>query len=44
LSARNLPKANVITTSELNTFKVMDVVNLVFTEKSVGIIEQNLNA
>ncbi|MDR2231811.1 MAG: 50S ribosomal protein L4 [Tannerella sp.] len=44
LSARNLPKANVITTSELNTFKVLDVANLVFTEKSVGIIEQFLNA
>ena len=44
LSARNLEKANVIITSELNTYKVMDAKNLVFTESSLGIIEKNLNA
>jgi len=44
LSARNLAKANVIITSELNTYKVMDTNSLIFTERSLGIIEKNLNA
>ncbi|MDR0795396.1 MAG: 50S ribosomal protein L4 [Tannerella sp.] len=44
LSARNLENANVIITSELNTYRVMDAKNLVFTESSVGIIEKYLNA
>ena len=32
LSARNVPKAKVVTTSELNTYKVLDCANLVLTE------------
>jgi len=44
LSARNLEKANVITTSELNTYKIMDTKSLVFTEKSVDMIETTLKA
>jgi len=44
LSARNLEKANVVTVSELNTYKVLDVASLVFTESAVGIIENNLKA
>lgn len=44
LSARNLQKANVITTSELNTYKVLNATNLVFTERSVEMIETQLNA
>jgi len=44
LSARNLEKANVVTASELNTYKIMNAVSLVFTESSVEMIEQNLNA
>jgi len=44
LSARNLSKANVTITSELNTYKVMDANSLVFTESSLGMIEKNLNA
>ena len=44
LSARNLEKANVITASELNTYKIMDTKSLVFTEKSVDMIETNLKA
>ena len=44
LSARNLGKATVVTASELNTYKIMDTASLVLTEKSVEIIEQNLNA
>ena len=44
LSARNLEKADVITTSGLNTYKIMDAVSLVLTESSVEMIEQTLNA
>jgi large subunit ribosomal protein L4 len=44
LSARNLEKANVITTSGLNTYKIMDAARLVLTEKSVEMIEKTLNA
>jgi large subunit ribosomal protein L4 len=44
LSARNLEKADVITVSDLNTYRVMNAANLVFTESSVGIIENILNA
>ena len=44
LSARNLEKANVTITSELNTYKVMEANSLVFTESSLGMIEKNLNA
>ena len=44
LSARNLEKANVITASELNTYKVLDAANLVLTESSVAVIEKLFNA
>ena len=44
LSARNLEKANVTIASELNTYKIMDATSLVFTERSVEMIENNLNA
>ncbi len=44
LSARNLPRAKVIAASDLNTYKVMDAANLVFTEQSVAVIEKLLNA
>src|SRR5574344_1519551 len=35
LSARNLQKVNVVIASELNTYKVLDNKNIVFTESSV---------
>ena len=38
LSARNVPKAKVVTTSELNTNKVLDCANLVLTESSLAAI------
>ncbi len=38
LSARNVPNAKVVTTAELNTYKVLDCVNLVLTESSVAAI------
>jgi large subunit ribosomal protein L4 len=44
LSARNLERASVITASELNTYKVMDAVNIVLTERSVEMIEGLLKA
>ena len=40
LSARNLEKASVITASELNTYAVLNAVNLVLTESSVAVVEQ----
>ena len=44
LSARNLPQTKVMNASELNTYRVMDAVTLVLTEKSVSVIERLLNA
>jgi len=44
LSARNLPKANVVTVSELNTYIVLNAKTLVMTEDSVLAIEQILKA
>lgn len=38
LSARNVSKAKVVTTSELNTYKVLDCANLVLTESSLAAI------
>ena len=38
LSARNLQKTNVTTVSELNTYKVLDAVQLVVTESSLAAI------
>ncbi len=38
LSARNLEKANVLTVSELNTYRVMNTQSLVLTEGSVAAI------
>lgn len=40
LSARNLPKAKVITVSELNTYKILDCENLVIFESSVASINE----
>ena len=44
MSARNLEKASVITASELNTYAVLNAVNLVLTESSVAVVEQNFKA
>ncbi len=38
LSARNLQRTNVITVSELNTYKVLDAKSLVITESSLATI------
>ena len=44
LSARNLKSANIVTVSEVNTYKVLHAANLLFTESSVGIIENYLKS
>lgn len=44
LSARNLPKAKVITVSELNTYEVLNAKTLVLTEEAVSAVEQILKA
>jgi large subunit ribosomal protein L4 len=38
LSARNLPRTNVVTVSELNTYKVLDAAHLVLLESSVNVL------
>ena len=44
LSARNLGKVNIITASDINTYKIMDCTNLVITESSVAVIDNLFNA
>ncbi|MEA4982265.1 MAG: 50S ribosomal protein L4 [Paludibacter sp.] len=44
LSARNLPKVNVVTVSELNTYMVLNAKTLVLTEEAVAAVEQILKA
>ncbi len=44
LSARNLPKVNVVTVSELNTYIVLNAKSLVFTVDAVAAVEQILKA
>jgi large subunit ribosomal protein L4 len=44
LSARNLKSANIVTVSELNTYKVLDAGNLLLTESSIAIIEEKLES
>ncbi len=44
LSARNLPHANVLTVSELNTYNVINSNKILFTADAVAAIEQILKA
>lgn len=44
LSARNLKNAEVITVSELNTYKILKAKSLLITESSVALIDQIFNA
>jgi len=44
LSARNLPKVNVVTVSELNTYIVLNAKTLVITEDAVAAVEQIFKA
>ena len=44
LSARNLPKVNVVTVSELSTYIVLNAKTLVLTEDAVAAVEQIFKA
>ena len=44
LSARNLPKVNVVTVSELSTYVVLNAKSLVLTEDAVSAVEQIFKA
>lgn len=44
LSARNLQKVNIVTASDINTYKIMDCSEVVFTESSVAAIANLFNA
>ncbi|MDR3266553.1 MAG: 50S ribosomal protein L4 [Tannerella sp.] len=44
LSARNIQSAEIITASDLNTYKVLDTNNLLLTESSISIIENKFKA
>ncbi len=41
LSARNLAKVNIVTASDINTYKIMDCASLVITESSVAAIDNH---
>ena len=41
LSARNLAKVNIVTASDINTYKIMDCTSLVITESSVAAIDNH---
>ncbi len=43
LSSRNLKRSEVVTSSELSTYKILNANSLVFLEGAVGGIESNLN-
>ena len=42
LSSRNLKQSEVVTTSELSTYKILNAKNIVLTESSIAGIETNL--
>lgn len=44
LSARNISTADIVTASNINTYKVLNAGNILLTESSIAIIEKNLNA
>ncbi len=44
LSARNLQKVNIVSASDINTYKIMDCAEIVFTESSIAAIGNLFNA
>ncbi|MEM9737575.1 MAG: 50S ribosomal protein L4 [Bacteroidota bacterium] len=42
LSARNIPKAKVITPEELNTYAILNTTRLLLSEKAVALIQEQL--
>jgi len=43
LSSRNLKASNVVTSSELSTYAILNTNNLVLLEGSLELIEENLS-
>ena len=41
LSARNLPNVNIVTASDINTYKILDCASLILTESSIAAIDQS---
>ena len=41
LSARNLPNVNIVTASDINTYKILDCVSLILTESSIAAIDKS---
>ena len=41
LSARNLNNVNIVTASDINTYKIMDCVSLILTESSIAVINES---
>ncbi len=44
LSARNLSNVNIVTASDINTYKILDCVSLVLTESSIDAIDNSFKA
>jgi large subunit ribosomal protein L4 len=43
LSSRNLEQSKVVTSSELNTYSIVNAVNVILSESAIEAIETNLN-
>ena len=44
LSARNLRNVNIVTASDISTYKIMDCVSLILTESSIAAIDNSFKA
>ena len=44
LSARNLRNVNIVTASDINTYKILDCASLILTESSIAAIDNLFNA
>ena len=44
LSARNLSNVNIVTASDINTYKILDCVSLILTESSIDAIDNSFKA
>ncbi|HUI33456.1 MAG: 50S ribosomal protein L4 [Dysgonamonadaceae bacterium] len=44
LSARNLSNVNIVTASDINTYKILDCASLILTESSIAAIDNLFNA
>ena len=44
LSARNLSRVNIVTASDINTYKILDCESLILTESSIVAIDNTFKA